>query len=144
MPDVAPWELRALATKVAERPNGGPLSAALVVALRSAAAQLEAVSPLAKAMEEVDRDANPVAVHKPEACCWPDWRMAHGAVFVARNGEDGDRGDWEKLLKVHGPTKLDAMYAALHADGKRIFYVNVLTWLEKHAGKKAAKAKEDW
>ncbi len=87
----------------------------------------------------MDRDETPIELAKPIPMTinWRDWRSQHGAVFIARRGDDGDQEGWEEAFKFYGPECFDCMYDALK-DSKRIYFNAAVVWLEQNTEKETA------
>jgi hypothetical protein len=67
---------------------------------------------------------------------WLDWRSQHGAVFVARRGEDGDSLAWERAFKLYGLECFDGMYYALKSTGKPVYFNLAMAWLEENTSER--------
>lgn len=99
----------------------------------------EAGQPPPDVMDGMNKDETTIELAKsiPMEINWRDWRSQHGAVFVARRGDDGDQDGWEEAFKFYGAECFDCMYNSLKAT-KRIYFNAAIVWLEENTEKETA------
>ncbi len=89
-----------------------------------------------EAMAEVeDQDRVEIVRPMPREISWLDWRQTCTQIYIARDGDDGDRANWEALFRRAGAEAMDDLYRTTTKTlpaGKRLGFRQALDWITAH------------